>query len=1035
MIAHFVRGMVLLGVFVSLYPATITEKQAAQVALNWTRQENAKSTEVARRAPIQLSRLRDFLHGTQRVGFVADFSPIGFAIIPAISELPPIKFVCFSAHYAELEHHPFIVNVARSLSKGLTAFGYYTPSGEDKDFLSKESADVHQLRGTNHPNSYRMEWASLLRSSFTPLTVVSSPILLTSRWNQDYPYNLRTPIIDGKRTFTGCLPTALAQILYYWRYPAAGRGVHTYSFGDADNRVHVDLNHAYRWDLMLDRYDGDETAAQMDAVAELMSDIGLVFGTSYGHEWGSPTWWTDHSSNNVVSHWGYSGEMRDRLRAGADFPPEVWSGVVKEQIDKGWPILAGGGDHAYVVDGYRTEASMFQFHANFGWGGANDNYYTIDEWDYSPHTFTINIHPPTEDETETVNGRVTDQRGNGIEHVEVAFFDWPNEAHLQASAWTDVDGFYQAHMPQGKYWVKFDAQETDFASVCFSGKDCGPHNGRLTADAVVVGGEGVTQDVNATLLPGSVIAGTLTCPYGPEKSLPYVFAYRVDDAPLDHYFAADYIRWTDGGFEIRVQPGTYYVMFNPTYNSGEYNTEYFNNRSSADSADLVHLSPGQRATINAEFDRTAVVSGHVTDSDGKPLVNALITFFTPRGEYYKPQWTNSQGNYRVALKEGEYKVQFESWDEFHEKRFYGGAKTIAEAETIRLEVGESRSGIDAELPLGGSIRGRITDAAGTPLNGFVEVYTMDHQSLGWTMQHPLTASYLITHLAPGDYRLRFYMNSLSDWTQPWYKDKLAFESADLVRVNPGAVTELTAVTMTHQGSTHPYIRFDGGPASQTVVKGRTAQLTVVPQGTPPFRFQWYLGESGDFRQPAVGAWGSTYTPTINHPSKYWAFVENDWGSCNSKTAFVDVRDTPECPANLALITEAGSPGPVAVTAQPGYSSRLTVTDPLLLSWVVMNDGDLSCTVPTIVTARLDGNPIMQWNVPALLAGQRLYVSHFPLGRLTPGYHSIRLSLDEANQLIEGNEGDNDYTLSFAVRSPRSKPRPASQRDRKRLPSP
>jgi hypothetical protein len=46
----------------------------------------------------------------------------------------------------------------------------------------------------------------------------------TALWDQEEPYNLKAPIIDGQRALTGCGATAMAIICYYHRWPERGVG-------------------------------------------------------------------------------------------------------------------------------------------------------------------------------------------------------------------------------------------------------------------------------------------------------------------------------------------------------------------------------------------------------------------------------------------------------------------------------------------------------------------------------------------------------------------------------------------------------------------------------------------------------------------------------------------------------------------------------------------------------------------------------------------------------------------------------------------
>ena len=54
---------------------------------------------------------------------------------------------------------------------------------------------------------------------------VVTPLLKTT-WNQWEPYNGKCPIKSGELCPTGCVATAMSQILYYYHYPLQGTGSH-----------------------------------------------------------------------------------------------------------------------------------------------------------------------------------------------------------------------------------------------------------------------------------------------------------------------------------------------------------------------------------------------------------------------------------------------------------------------------------------------------------------------------------------------------------------------------------------------------------------------------------------------------------------------------------------------------------------------------------------------------------------------------------------------------------------------------------------
>jgi DNA-binding beta-propeller fold protein YncE len=85
------------------------------------------------------------------------------------------------------------------------------------------------------------------------------------------------------------------------------------------------------------------------------------------------------------------------------------------------------------------------------------------------------------------------------------------------------------------------------------------------------------------------------------------------------------------------------------------------------------------------------------------------------------------------------------------------------------------------------------------------------------------------------------------------------------------------------------------PASQTIVGGQVATLSVVAAGTPPFTYQWYQGQSGNTSTPIAGATSSSYvTSPLAQSTSYWVLVSNSVASMNSTTAVITVNQVPTC---------------------------------------------------------------------------------------------------------------------------------------------
>ncbi|MBR1809264.1 MAG: C10 family peptidase [Paludibacteraceae bacterium] len=197
--------------------------------------------------------------------------------------------------------------------------------------------------------------------------------MVETEWAQGDPYNLRTPVVSGSHCATGCVATAWAQLLYFHKYPAQATGKHGYYWNN--QYLVTEFQTPYDWEHMLNKYGTSATGEERQAVALLMSDIGIASELSYGvsstggHEY--------NSLHSMVEHFGYDSAAEIRYRDVFDVVD--WRDMLRRNLDKGLPLYYGGfskeGGHAFVCDGYKGD----MFHFNFGWGGGYNGYYVFNK--------------------------------------------------------------------------------------------------------------------------------------------------------------------------------------------------------------------------------------------------------------------------------------------------------------------------------------------------------------------------------------------------------------------------------------------------------------------------------------------------------------------------------------------------------------------------------------------------------------------------------------------------------------------------------
>ena len=218
------------------------------------------------------------------------------------------------------------------------------------------------------------------------------PLLGTIEWGQNTPFNDLVPTYTTAAGNvihypTGCVATAIAQLMMYHRWPEQGRGSHSYQWNG--QTLSADFAHPYRWDLMLPAYNitdyntmtGDYTEEQAHEVALLMHDVGVSVDMYY-NESGSGA---NFSGPRMVEFFDYDKNMK---RLDADYcSTEDWETVLRSELAAARPVLCSGGSqggaHEFVCDGYDAEGL---FHYNFGWNGAVNGWFasTATGYDASP---------------------------------------------------------------------------------------------------------------------------------------------------------------------------------------------------------------------------------------------------------------------------------------------------------------------------------------------------------------------------------------------------------------------------------------------------------------------------------------------------------------------------------------------------------------------------------------------------------------------------------------------------------------------------
>ena len=209
-----------------------------------------------------------------------------------------------------------------------------------------------------------------------------APLLRRIAYGQEEPYNDLCPEYNGRKAVTGCVATAMAQIMRMHKWPKRGTGMNEYEcwLNDKTITLKTDFTQSiYQWDKMPETYTGVESSEEKQAVARLLYDCGVAVNMGYGL-YGSSAF-ESKAFQAFIKHFNYD---RNAILINRHYYYEdaEWEDLIYENLNNGLPIFyvglgkgAYGEHHAFVCDGYQAKDNLFHF--NWGWDGRDNGYFLM----------------------------------------------------------------------------------------------------------------------------------------------------------------------------------------------------------------------------------------------------------------------------------------------------------------------------------------------------------------------------------------------------------------------------------------------------------------------------------------------------------------------------------------------------------------------------------------------------------------------------------------------------------------------------------
>ncbi len=352
----FLVLFLLIAFSLGLFASPVTLESAKSIAVNFYKNTTSKSKVVISDAiTYQKDGLATF--------YVITFENGGFVIVSADDAVIPILGYSISSTFDKN-------NLPVAEENWLTSYSNYI-----KYIVDNHLGNVETLQ----------KWGKIRNNEFEKSKQAVNP-LCTTKWDQTCWYNELCPIDSVGpcgHAATGCVATAIAQVMKFWNYPIRGQGTHSY-ISQWHGVQSADFGATtYDWASMPDSL----TSSNL-AVATLMYHCGVSVDMNYyDHASGSNLY---HTLTSLPNYFKYSNniEFVDR----SNYSDSAWIELMKSELSAGRPILYQGSDevipmsgHAWVCDGYDSNNFL-----HFNWGeGGDEGYYQIGNFMFNIHNEAV----------------------------------------------------------------------------------------------------------------------------------------------------------------------------------------------------------------------------------------------------------------------------------------------------------------------------------------------------------------------------------------------------------------------------------------------------------------------------------------------------------------------------------------------------------------------------------------------------------------------------------------------------------------------
>ena len=330
----------------------IAEKQAALLGVTIDQKAMAKARKQGSKGEITLSQESYYVF--------PNANSKGFTIVSGDDRLPEIVGYSSQGSYDE-----------NNLPEGFVSFMKAYQNLYNKVNLG----DAEALKNLAEIKAWRNK-----KNASAASTSAVAPLLGNIEWDQTSPYNNMCPKYDSVHVAaTGCVATAMAQVMAYYKYPKQLKA-DIPGYVNRWNGIPMEIptitreEGIYDWDNMLPKYNKEANATQQqkDAVAKLMYHCGAAVQMTYGQESAASV-----SATKLAKYFGYDADLMMDLNR-STFSLDKWMQIIDTELAAGRPVLYSGqasdGGHQFICDGKDGEGL---YHINWGWSGSQNGYFDL----------------------------------------------------------------------------------------------------------------------------------------------------------------------------------------------------------------------------------------------------------------------------------------------------------------------------------------------------------------------------------------------------------------------------------------------------------------------------------------------------------------------------------------------------------------------------------------------------------------------------------------------------------------------------------